>query len=268
LPPVLWLEDRIGITRGRPPSTHIIKVPLRSVEDMVANEAYCMALASAAGLVTAAAKPIAAGEAEGLLVHRYDRLRAESGKGVHRIHQEDFCQALGYRPEEKYQAHGGPGVAECATLIRAHSAAPGADVFAFLDALIFNLLIGNTDAHSKNYSLMLEGEESPRLAPFYDLLSTPTYGRRFNRKMAMKYGGEYRPERVRGRHLDRLAGDLGIPPRGVRRRIAELERVTASSEVARRQLPERWQAAPTIDGIAAVIEEMSGLLQRASAESA
>jgi HipA-like protein len=124
------------------------------------------------------------------------------------------------------------------------------------------------DAHSKNYSLMLEGEESPRLAPFYDLLSTRTYGR-FTRKMAMKYGGEDRPERVRGRHLDRLAGDLGIPPRGVRRRIAELlERVTASSEVARRQLPERWQAAPTIDGIAAVIEEMSGLLQRASAESA
>lgn len=267
--PVLWLEDRVGITRGRPPSTHIIKVPLRSVEDMVANEAYCMALASAAGLPTARAMPIAASESEGLLVQRYDRLRVDEGEGVRRIHQEDFCQALGYEPEEKYQAHGGPGVAECAMLIRTHSAAPGADLFTFLDALIFNLLIGNADAHSKNYSLMLEGSESPRLAPLYDLLSTRVYGRRFNRKMAMKYGGEYRPERIRGRHLDRLADDLGIPARGVRRRIGELlERVTASLGPARGQLPDRWQAVPTIEGITAVIDEMSEMTERAAAESA
>jgi serine/threonine-protein kinase HipA len=89
--PVLWLEDRVGITRGRPPSTHIIKVPLYSVADMVANEAYCMTLASVAGLPTAEAMPIAAGEAEGLLVRRYDRVRAEGGEEIDRIHQEDFC---------------------------------------------------------------------------------------------------------------------------------------------------------------------------------
>lgn len=267
--PVLWQENRIGITRGRPPSTHIIKVPLRSVADMVANEAYCMALAATAGFSTAEAMPIAAAEKEGLLVHRYDRVSTADGDEVRRIHQEDFCQALGYDPEEKYQAHGGPGITECAGLIRAHSAAPGPDVFAFLDALVFNLLIGNADAHSKNYSLLLEGDEAPRLAPFYDLLSTRVYGRRFNRKMAMKYGGEYRPDRVRGRHLDRLAADLGIPPRGVRRRVAEaIERVTTSTDEARRHLPDRIQAAPTIDGISTIVDEMAEMLRRAAAEPA
>lgn len=266
--PVLWVDDRVGITRGHPPSTHIIKVPLRSVDHMVANEAYCMALASTAGLTAAKVRPIAAGGQDGLLVYRYDRT-GTSGEGeIHRIHQEDFCQALGYYPEEKYQAHGGPGVAQCAALIRAHSAAPGADIFAFLDALVFNLLIGNADAHSKNYSLILEGDESPRLAPLYDLLSTRVYGRRFNRKMATKYGGEYRPERIRGRHLDRLASDLDLPPRGLRRRIGELlERVEASLEAARRRLPEQWSEVSTVDGIETVIEEMSGLIRRAATET-
>jgi serine/threonine-protein kinase HipA len=267
--PVLWMDDRVGITRGHPPSTHIVKVPLSSVDDMVANEAYCMSLAAAAGLTAARARPIAAGGQEGLLVYRYDRTAVDGEGTIHRIHQEDFCQALGYYPEEKYQAHGGPGVAQCAALIRTHSAAPGADVLSFLDALVFNLLIGNADAHSKNYSLILEGDESPRLAPLYDLLSTRVYGRRFNRKMAMKYGGEYRPERIRGRHLDRLADDLGLPGRGLRRRVGELlERVETSVEDARHRLPEQWREAPTVEGIGTAIAEMAELLRRATAEPA
>ena len=267
--PVLWQEARIGITHGRPPSTHIIKAPLASVAGMVANEAYCMALASSAGLSAAETTPIAAEGSESLLVCRYDRIRIDGAEEVHRIHQEDFCQALGCDPEQKYQAHGGPGVAECASLIRSYSGAPGADLFAFLDALIFNLLIGNADAHSKNYSMLLEGSEAPRLAPLYDLLSTRVYGRRFNRKMAMKYGGEYRPERIRGRHLDRLAGDLGIPPRGVRRRLGEVvERVTTSLEAACQRLPEEWRAAPVIDEIAVEVGEAADAIRRAAAESA
>lgn len=267
--PVLWQRDRVGITRGKPPSTHIVKVPMASIEGMVANEAYCMALAATAGMSAAETMPIAAGEAEGLLVRRYDRVRVDDSETVHRIHQEDFCQAAGCDPEEKYQAHGGPGVAECATLIRSHSGSPGADLFAFLDALIFNLLVGNADAHSKNYSLLLEGDESPRLAPLYDLLSTRAYGGRFNRKMAMKYGGEYRPEKIRGRHLDRLAADLEMPPRGVRRRIGEvIERVSGSSESARDYLPGAWQEAPILDRIEAVVDETTDAVQRAAAEPA
>ncbi len=148
---------------------------------------------------------------------------------------------------------------------------PGADILAFLDALIFNLLIGNADAHSKNYSLIMEGDESPQLAPLYDLLSTRVYGRRFNRKMAMKYGGEYRPERIRGRHLDRLADDLDLPPQGrlqTTHRASCWSRSRDSLGAARNRLPGQWIDVPTVDGIEAVIGEMSELIRRAAAETA
>ncbi|HEX6455269.1 MAG TPA: type II toxin-antitoxin system HipA family toxin [Solirubrobacterales bacterium] len=265
--PVLLRDDRVGITRGRPPSTHIIKVPPPELEGFVVNEAYCMALAGAIGLSVAAAVPVRADHLEALLVERYDRSRSDAA--VRRIHQEDLCQASGRPPEMKYEAEGGPGVAECARLIVTHAAGPGASILSFLDALLFNLLIGNADAHSKNYSLLLEGEGAPRLAPLYDLLSTRVYGRRFGRKMGMKYGGEYRPEWIRGRHLDRLGDDLGIAPRRVRRQADEIAtRALGSRDVARESLPPAWRDAPIIDAIDAIVAEFAEILQRAADEPA
>jgi serine/threonine-protein kinase HipA len=200
-------------------------------------------------------------------VTRYDRIR--TGDAVHRIHQEDFCQALGFLPELKYESEGGPGVEACATLLREHSAAPAVDLLAFLDALIFNLLIGNADAHSKNYSLLLGGERSPRLAPLYDLISTRVYGRRFGRKMAMKYGGEYRFDRIRGRHLDRLAAELGIAPSEIRVRVNDLQYdVAGACTAARSRLPTAWQNADVIDGIEDVILGATRQLEVAVAEPA
>jgi serine/threonine-protein kinase HipA len=263
--PVLLVDDRVGITRGRPPSTHIVKVPPAEIDGFVANEAYCMALAREVGLTVATATPIRAGELEALLVERYDRVR--SGTRVRRIHQEDLCQASGRPPEMKYESEGGPGVAECARLISEHGAGPGASLLRFLDALLFNLLIGNADAHSKNYSLLLEGSGAPRLAPLYDLLSTRAYGRRFGRKMGMKYGSEYRPERIRGRHLDRLGDDLGIAPRRVRRHAIEIgERAVQVREAARESLPPSWRDEPIIATIDEIVAEFADVLRRAADE--
>jgi serine/threonine-protein kinase HipA len=263
--PVLASEGQLGITRGRPPSTHLVKAPIPGVNGMVANEAFCMALANEAGLTAAEATPIRAGSQEGLLVTRYDRAR--DGEAVHRIHQEDFCQALGCLPEHKYESEGGPGVEACASLLRKSSAAPAVDLLGFLDALIFNLLIGNADAHAKNYSLLLEGDRTPRLAPLYDLLSTRVYGPRFGRKMAMKYGREYRPDRIRGRHLDRFAEELGLASRRVRIRAHALAGiVTTSTEDARRNLPDEWQDSEVIDGVIEVVREMARVLWDAAAE--
>lgn len=269
--PVLARDTQLGITWGRPPSTHIIKKPIANVAEMVANEAYCMALAHEAELEVAQAFPLRAGHQEVLVVSRYDRTYRENQQGweVHRIHQEDFCQALGFLPAQKYEAEGGPGVEACTDLVQRWSAAPGADQLKFLDALLFNLLIGNADAHAKNYSLLLDAPGSPRLAPLYDLLSTRVYGRRFGRKMAMKYGGEYRPEYVRGRHLDRMAAELGVAARRVRVRAVGLaERVAGSTEVARGHLPGGHQERPVIDGIIGIVEEMATLLYAAAAEPA
>jgi serine/threonine-protein kinase HipA len=262
-------DSRLGITRGRPPSSHILKKPDLSLPELVANEAYCLALARESGLEAAAAIPISAADQEGLLVERYDRSVSETGEEVRRIHQEDFCQALGFRPEEKYEGEGGPGIAECAALLRSHAAAPGRDLLAFLDALLFNLLIRNSDAHSKNYSLLLEGGGSRRLAPLYDLLSASVYGGRYGRKMAMKYGGEYRPQYIRGRHLDGLASDLEIAPRAVRSRAVDLSgRVLDALPRARGRVPEKWQEARLIDEIEVVISESVERLRRAAAEPA
>ena len=263
--PVLAQDDRIGITRGRPPSTHIVKVPPSELEGFVANEAYCMALAREAGLTVANARPIRADHLEALFVERYDRVRDRSG--VRRIHQEDFCQASGRPPSIKYEAEGGPGVADCARLIREHGAAPGLAVLQFLDALLFNFLIGNADAHSKNYSILLEGPRAPGLAPLYDLLSTRAYGRRFGRKMGMKYGGEYRPDRLRGRHLDRLGDDLEVTHRGVRQHAKEMaERTIQSREAARESLPSPWRDAPIIGAIDEIVAELADVLLKAAGE--
>jgi serine/threonine-protein kinase HipA len=263
--PILLQGDRIGITRGRPPSTHIVKVPPRELAGFVANEAYCMALAREVGLSVAAAAPVRADGFEALFVERYDRV--QSGSEVRRIHQEDFCQASGRPPEMKYEAEGGPGVADCAALVREYVAAPGTSLLRFLDALLFNFLIGNADAHSKNYSLLLEGSGAPQLAPLYDLLSTRAYGRRFGRKMGMKYGGEYRSERVRGRHLDRLGDDLGIAHRGVRgHAITVATDALAAREPARESLPSPWREDPIIAAIDEIVEEFAELLRRAADE--
>lgn len=263
--PVLLQDDRMGITRGRPPSTHIVKVPPSELEGFVANEAYCMALARETGLSVATAVPLHAGDLEALLVERYDRF--QTGSKVRRIHQEDLCQASGRPPEMKYEAEGGPGVADCARLISEHGAGPGASLLGFLDALLFNLLIGNADAHSKNYSLLLEGPGAPQLAPLYDLLSTRAYGRQFGRKMGMKYGGEYRPEQIRGRHLDRLGDDLGIASRRVRRHANEIgERALGAREAARESLLFPWRDDPIIAVIDEIVAEFAGVLRRAADE--
>jgi serine/threonine-protein kinase HipA len=263
--PVLCEGDRLGITRGRPPSTHIIKKPIAELEAMVANEAYCLALAAAAGLETATATPVAAGRQEGLLVRRYDRRHSDSEE-VRRIHQEDFCQALGVLPDLKYQNEGGPGIGACARLLREHAFAPAVDLPAFLDALLFNLLIGNTDAHGKNFSLLLDGEGAPKLAPLYDLFSARAYWP-FRRKMAMKYGGEYRADRIRGRHLDRLADELEFGPAAVRRRVREAcERVLAAMATARERLPEAWRGEDLLDSIDKLITDAADELRRAADE--
>jgi len=271
--PVLFEGGRLGVTRGVPPSTHIIKLPDVRFADMVANEAYGLALAAEAGIEAAAARPRLTSthaferspdDREHLLVRRYDR--SDDGGAVRRVHQEDLCQALGFVPEQKYEADGGPGVAGCADLIRRRAAAPALDLLAFLDALLFNFMIGNHDAHAKNYSLILEGPRAPRIAPLYDLLSTVVY-EGLSRKMAMKLGGEYRPPYVRGRHLERLAGDLGMGVPAVRdRALAVRDRVIEAVAGGPALLPAEFADREILTRINGVIDDRSKLLADAAAE--
>jgi serine/threonine-protein kinase HipA len=260
---VLCRDQEIGLAAGRPPSTHILKLPIARVVEPIANEAYCMTLATESGLEAASVEPRRVGDHEFLLVRRYDR----SADGQARIHQEDFCQALGIGPAEKYEGEGGPGVADCASLLRRNSEAPVVDIPEFLDCLIFNFLIGNHDAHGKNFSLLLDGPRAIRLAPFYDLISTSVFvGTR--RKLAMRLGGENRPKYLRRRHLNRLAEELTVKPSLVLRRVERVvARVRSSQTEARNGLPADFRNRPIIDRIDAVIEERAERLLKARGEA-
>jgi serine/threonine-protein kinase HipA len=261
---VLFEEGRVGLSRGKPPSTHIVKAPIPRVPNSVANEAFCMALARHADLDVAAAEPRRATGSSYLLVTRYDRGGDQPPDG--RLHQEDFCQALGLVPAVKYENEGGPGVADCGKLIREHSAAPARDIIAFLQALLFNFLIGNNDAHSKNYSLLLDGPESIRMAPLYDLLSIAAI-EGATRDLAMKYGGEKRVSYLRRRHLRRLADELGVKgPLVERRARSMIERVLPAAQDARRSLPPGFQGAETLDRVEGVIAERAERLWKAVKE--
>ncbi len=187
------------------PSTHILKPLMPHHADSVHNEFFCMKLAKEINLDVAEVFFKRIKDRPYLLVRRYDRTKNNKGT-VTRIHQEDFCQALGLRPEQKYQGpDGGPGIETCKELITKHSSRPVFDRYRFLRIIIFNYLIGNSDAHGKNFSFLYEAD-SIRLAPFYDLISTTLY-EQYDRKMAMKIGKSYDPERTLLVHWHDIVAD-------------------------------------------------------------
>ena len=216
--PVVARAGRIGVPIDGAPSTHILKASISRFDDTVFNERFCLQLARDMGLNVASAHVRAVGTTEVLLVERYDRTVVDDL--VERIHQEDLCQATGVPPEHKYQVEGGPGMAECVDVIRRSCTRPVRDVLAFADAVVFNFLIGNHDAHGKNFSLLHRREETV-LAPLYDLVCTAAYPE-LSRKMAMKLGGEYRPQWVRRRHLERFAEEAGLGVAGLRNRALRM----------------------------------------------
>jgi len=168
--PVIVHNKSICLPLGGTPSTHILKPEPDRFPGLAANEMFCMTLARTVGLKTPNTEYRLIGKKSCILVQRYDRVTDENGSTT-RLHQEDFCQALGFPPERKYQAEGGPALSDCISLLRDWSTVPVLDIPSFINCLIFNVLIGNADAHGKNYSFLYSGGER-RLAPYYDLVST------------------------------------------------------------------------------------------------
>ena len=184
-----------------------------------------MRLAARIGLRAA---PVALREVQSrkfLLVGRYDR--ATGGEGVvHRIHQEDFSQALGIWPERKYAAEGGPTLRDCFGLLRRTAARPAVEVLKLLDAAIFNLIAGNADAHGKNFSL-LYAEGGPCLAPLYDLLSMIAWPE-LSPRLAMKIGKRALLDEMDARGWELFAAEAGLGLPLVRRRVAEIAAAVGS----------------------------------------
>lgn len=240
-------DAKISIPRGSAPSTHILKPAIDTYEGVVFNEAFCMTLANACDLNAA---PIEIGKVEDidyLLAQRYDRIQDNDGN-IQRLHQEDFCQALGIPSEIKYQSEGGPSLADCFALIRDTSSAPAPDLIALLNAVIFNLLIGNHDAHAKNFSWLVMPDRSIRLAPLYDLVCTVYYPE-LTDKMAMKIGGEAKSALTYPRQIERFAADAGLAAAQTRARVLPL------TERLLDEIPSIEKPNPISEDVAALIAE-------------
>ena len=202
---LLLQNKRWGIPCGRIPTTHILKPPTGHFDGHAENEHFCLMLARNLGLPAAQSRVMRFEKEIAIVIERYDRQRL--GNEIVRIHQEDVCQARGIMPTKKYQNEGGPGAADIIELLRTSSTNREADVNTFIDAIGFNWLIAGTDAHAKNYSLLLGGGPHVRLAPLYDVASILPYDE-FDAqklKLAMKIGGEYKLARIGLRQWQKFA---------------------------------------------------------------
>ena len=217
--PVVLVDGRVALPAPGQPTTHILKPPIARFPHTTENEALVMTLAAAVGLPVA---PVAARTVAGrpyLLATRYDRRFDGSGR-AQRLHQEDFCQALGVPPERKYASEDGPTFKASFDLLRRATTVPAVAVLALLDAAIFNLIVGNADAHGKNFSRLCQAG-TVSLAPFYDLLSTVAYSD-LSPKLAMRIARRATLEEIGAATWPAFAEDIGLAGPFVRRRVKEI----------------------------------------------
>lgn len=225
---LIFQDGRWGVPSGSTPTTHILKPAVAGFDDHDLNEHLCLDAARRAGLLAVRTRVARFGDESAVVVDRYDRRENESG--VLRVHQEDLCQALGVPPSRKYQNEGGPGPADIAGVLRRAMPPRVADdaVLRFADALIWNWLIAGTDAHAKNYSLLL-AQDQVRLAPLYDVASALPYGNHEKKlRLAMKIGDDYGVFPARNT-WPRASRDLGLDADALMDRVRELGSLTADA---------------------------------------
>ncbi len=217
--PVIYRDGQIGLPAPGQPTTHILKPEIARFDGTAENEAFCMRLARAIGLDVSEVQYRTVGDKRFLLIARYDRQAREDGE-TSRLHQEDFCQALGFTSARKYAGDGGPVFRDCFALVRRVTTRPAAEALKLLDAALFNAIIGNADAHAKNFSLLYLPDRT-QLAPLYDLLSTVAYPD-LSQRFAMKIGGRRTLEEIYSADLDKFAKDIEIRAPFVRKRMGEI----------------------------------------------
>lgn len=225
-------DGRWGEPTGTEPTSHILKPAGSGWEDQDVNEHLCLDAARRSGLEVARSEVMRFDDQQAIVLARFDRLAGPDG-GLMRLHQEDLCQALGLPPDRKYEAAGGPSVRAIAGLLRRVMPPNGAEqaIRRFVDAIVFNWVVMGTDAHAKNYSLLLR-KHLVRFAPLYDIVSMlPYLGTRDpndreviherRQTFAMKLGGDYRVFPIRD-VWPRVAREVELPLDGLRQRVAEI----------------------------------------------
>ncbi len=249
--PVRLQDDAYFLPAGSEPSTHILKFASPPYSYLPENEAFVNLIAKELGLVVPRAWLETVGTQRFLVLERYDR--EHTNERWRRLHQEDFCQALGVSHRRKYEHEGGPTLKQCAQLLRQHASIPAIEIERLLKWSLFNLLAGNSDAHAKNVSLLWSANGRLTLAPFYDLVCTRTY-ETLDRHLAMAIGGETDPGRIARRHLHGLGDDLGVRPALVEQTWRDVaERSTDVLRRCKKTFVDTWGTSPVISRVEALI---------------
>lgn len=221
--PVLRLPqegDVLAIPLNGAPSTLIVKPDNPNLPGITENEVWCLRMAQAIGIEAAQATILQSSKRTAIGVLRYDRRVGRSGQLL-RLHQEDFAQANGLPPGRKYERGTLPGL-DLKTLLETGRHVSATDALALLDQVIFNILVANTDAHAKNYSMILPVGAAPRLAPLYDV-STVLSWPHVVKTYAQSIDGKKRnPDMVAGRHWEAIAREIGYRPTDVKNRVQQI----------------------------------------------
>lgn len=231
------VQEKLLLTRmpdgtwGRPvdgtPSTHIFKPEIAAYPITVENEAFCMRVAKHLGLQVANVETTELAGRKLIVVERYDRLVQPDGT-VERIHQEDFCQATGTTPDNKYEEDGGPSLARIADIVAAVTVRGSLE--RLLQAVTFNTLVGNGDAHAKNFSLLHERSGVLHLTPLYDAMCTLIYD---DDQLAMYVDDVRWTNRVTAQRLVNEGASWGLPRQRCEEIVTDiLDRAPDAIEVA------------------------------------
>lgn len=220
--PLFYDGNNFYLPGQNSPSSHILKLESPSFHGLIENEIFCMQLAKKVGIDVPDVFIKKVGKHKAFIIERYDRIFSDKGC-IERIHQEDFCQIAGIYPNLKYENESGPGLKECAAIIRKNCSVPVSDIKKYIQWIIFNYIIGNCDAHAKNISVLYSG--GIKLAPFYDLISTTAFPE-LSKKLAMYIGGQKKIDYVMKHHWEKLAKSIGVKHSYLQSVIKDISAVT------------------------------------------
>jgi serine/threonine-protein kinase HipA len=215
------IDGRWHEAHGAAPTTHIVKPGIGTLRFQALVEHVTMRAVAALGIDVAETRYLRFEDQCAVVVQRFDRAVSDDGS-IARLHQEDFCQAVGREPTRKYEQRGGPTLADMVAVVKRHSKDDGADGLALADFLVVNVVAGAPDGHSKNISLLYL-PDGGWVAPLYDLATGLGYEKRsVDRTVALSVGGEREVARIRRRQWVKAAETLGLDPDAMCRRVAQL----------------------------------------------
>ncbi|MDR0780819.1 MAG: type II toxin-antitoxin system HipA family toxin [Pseudomonadales bacterium] len=250
--PVLVQDGTYWLSKREAPSSHILKFELDGYRNVPAYETFTTLLAGAIGLPVIDIQLLSIEGQHFALIERYDRYRTVQGQ-IARLHQEDFCQALGFGHERKYQVDGGPSFEDCYRLVQDVSSDPANDLQHLLRWQIFNVLAGNSDGHAKNLSLLYQANGEIRLAPFYDLICTRAIAR-IDSRLAFAVGDERNPERIMREHWMTLARRCGVQTRFLERQLQlTAKRLLQWVQPVRELFEQRYGACPALQRVEQIV---------------